>query len=169
MDQASHNAQHLECRDVEAAKCDLKRECDCDLYRLWITYQEEESGLRHIEHQIENRVDGHFCKEDASGAYIANGTTHVFRQTSVPIMEAFKIQWPEVVIAEAAYDNRQPQCETKYHLLDENLRCVMQNKINSKMRLVTTVSQCRMSEVSSIVLGHRQCTHMTSLRRSPVS
>jgi len=119
MDQASHNAQHLECRDVEAAKCDLKRECDCDLYRLWITYQEEESGLRHIEHQIENRVDGHFCKEDASGAYIANGTTHVFRQTSVPIMEAFKIQWPEVVIAEAAYDNRQPQCETKYHLLDE--------------------------------------------------
>jgi hypothetical protein len=127
-EQDNQNTLHLQCRDLEAAKCDVKRDCDCQLYRHWLSFVEEESALRHIEHQIENRIDGHFCKEDGSGAspsnpsgvspYIANGTTHVFRQTSVPIFEAFQIQWPRVVIEENQYEVLRPQCETHYSNLD---------------------------------------------------
>jgi len=107
MEQHSQNTQHLECRDLEAEKCDRKRECDCQLYRYWIEFQEEEASIRTIEHQH----NAHYCD--------ANGTTHTFRTASVPIMEAFQVQWPKVVEAEEVVDNYRPQCVSLYSQLDE--------------------------------------------------
>ena len=49
----------------------------------------QESELCGFESQIHHCATGHFFAEDAHGNYIMNGTTHNFRETSVPIMNDF--------------------------------------------------------------------------------
>ena len=113
-----HHQQHFDSRVQEDVICGHKRECDYELYALWRTFIDEESDVRHIEDQIYNRNSGHFCAEDAHGNYIMNGTTHEFRETSVPIMNDFTRQWPIVVQAEVNYDLKVPVCEALFENLD---------------------------------------------------
>jgi len=118
-DRFERTGSHLTCRETEEQKCSHKQYCDYNLYFLWKSFIIEESGLRHIENQIYHQNTGHFCAEDAHGNFIMNGTTHEFRETSVPIMNDFTRQWPEVVAAVGAYGDLRPQCETKFTALDE--------------------------------------------------
>ena len=104
--QASH--QHKTCRDVEKIKCDHKRECEMELYRLWTSWVTEEEDLR----EIHASISGHFCPPDA------NGTLHTFRVTSVPYMQQYMAQKIIVDEAEVAYDLKRPICEDKHYLLD---------------------------------------------------
>jgi len=139
-DQWEHNRDHLACREIEAGICDTKLPCDYDLYAFWTAFIDEESELRTIEDQIHNRVDGHFCAQDTQGNYIMNGTTHVFRERSVPIMTAFSRQWPAVIQAEVSYDLKRPQCEQLYYDLDEQ----------------TGICDDHQSNLESVACQHRQ-------------
>lgn len=118
-DRYDRTNHHLTCRETEAQKCELKQYCDYNLYFLWKSFINEESDLRHIENDIYHRNTGHFCAEDAHGNFIMNGTTHEFRVASVPIMNEFTRQWPEVIAAVEAYGDLRPQCEDKFTVLDE--------------------------------------------------
>jgi len=109
---------HSDCRDEEAEKCARKQYCDYGLYYLWNSFIMVESDLRTTEDEIYNSNSGHFCAEDAHGNYIMNGTTHEFRESSVPIMHDFTRKWPLVVTAETAYDNHRPVCVEHFTALD---------------------------------------------------
>jgi len=103
------SAAHKSCRDQEKIACDHKRECEMDLYRLWLLWTEEETALRVIHEHIEN----HFCEQDEHGNWIANGTQNTFRVASVPWMERYTQQKAECDTAEDNYDNQVPTCNTK--------------------------------------------------------
>jgi len=110
---------NIECRNVEAQICEEKQYCDYGLYNLWRGFIMVESDLRSTEEEIYHRNSGHFCAEDAHGNYIMNGTTHEFREASVPIMHDFTRKWPLVITAEEAYDAHRPNCQTKFEQLDD--------------------------------------------------
>ena len=76
------STQHKSCRDVEHEKCNGKRECEMELYRLWTSWVTEEEELR----EIHGYISGHFCPPDA------NGTLHAFRVASVPWMQQYMAQ-----------------------------------------------------------------------------
>jgi len=99
---------HHICRDEEKIKCDGKRSCEMELYRLWTTWVGEETDLR----DIHNSIEGHFCPPGA------NGTTHTFRETSVPWMNSYMSQKVEVDVAETNYDTHRPICIVNHNLLD---------------------------------------------------
>jgi hypothetical protein len=103
------SGQHKSCRAVEAEKCQGKRECEMELYRLWTSWVTEEEELR----EIHGYISGHFCPPDA------NGTLHAFRVASVPWMQQYMAQKEVVEIAELAYDEHVPECVIKHTTLDE--------------------------------------------------
>jgi len=72
-----------------------KRVCEMALYNLWTIWVNKETELRDVHVDI----DDHFCPPGA------NGTTHAFRQASVPWMRDYMVKKVEVDEAEAAYDS----------------------------------------------------------------
>lgn len=105
---------HKSCRDLEREKCDGKRECEMEMYRLWLAWVREETELR----EIHNHIEEHFCVQDEHGNYIANGTLHTFRVASVPWMQSYTEQKALCDLAEEAYDNKLPDCVIAYIELD---------------------------------------------------
>jgi hypothetical protein len=103
------SAQHKECRVVERQRCDGKRDCEMELYRLWTIWVEEEGSLK----VIHDHISGHFCPPDA------NGTLHAFRVASVPWMTQYMDQKIVVEAAELAYDAKVPICDTANLALDD--------------------------------------------------
>jgi hypothetical protein len=103
------SGEHKSCRDSEHEKCDNKRECEMELYRLWTLWVTEEEELR----EIHGYISGHFCPPDA------NGTLHAFRVASVPWMQQYMAQKEVVEIAEASYDEQVPVCKVAHGALDE--------------------------------------------------
>jgi hypothetical protein len=108
-EEQGYSGHHQTCRADEKIKCDHKRACEMELYRLWTIWVEEEEDLREI-HEF---ISGHFCPPDA------NGTLHTFRVTSVPYMHQYMAQKVIVDAAELAYDGKVPDCVTKHTLLDQ--------------------------------------------------
>jgi len=102
------SGEHKTCRDVEAAKCTNKRECEMELYRLWTVWVEEEEELR----EVHDHIHGHFCPPGS------NGTLHSFRVASVPWMQQYMAQKIVVEAAEVAYDNKVPLCRVSHSELD---------------------------------------------------
>jgi hypothetical protein len=107
-EQASSH-QHKECRDTEAERCQGKRNCEMELYRLWTSWVTEEEELR----EIHGYISGHFCPPDA------NGTLHAFRVASVPWMQQYMAQKVVVDEAEWAYDQKVPDCVVTHGALDD--------------------------------------------------
>jgi hypothetical protein len=106
LDQAS--ATHQACRGVQADKCEGKRTCEMDLYRLHVDWVNQETALR----DIHDDLHGHFCPPDA------NGTLHSFRVAAVPWMESYMTQKEVVETSETNYDNHRPQCVRAHGDLD---------------------------------------------------
>lgn len=100
---------HQSCRDIQADKCEAKRDCEMELWRLWSHWATQESALRTIHDQIE----GHFCPPGA------NGTLHTFRVQSVPYMQAYLEQKHLCDLAEQAYDDHLPDCVTAHNELED--------------------------------------------------
>jgi len=103
------SGQHKSCRDIEAEKCQGKRECEMELYRRWTSWVTEEEELR----EIHGYISGHFCPPDA------NGTLHAFRVASVPWMQQYMAQKIVVEESEHAYDIHVPTCNTRHQELDD--------------------------------------------------
>merc|ERR1719161_1057113 len=101
--------RHKDCRDEEKIICDHKRECDYDLYDIWLRFVEEEYELRELSKQVED----HFCVEGA------NGTMWGFRDTSVTLFPPWRIQKPIVEQWEQTYHEKVPICENWYRRLDD--------------------------------------------------
>jgi len=102
------STQHKSCRDVEQEKCQGKRNCEMEMYRLWTSWVTEEEELR----EIHGYISGHFCPPDA------NGTLHAFRVASVPWMQQYMAQKIVVDEAEHAYDSHLPDCVVAHSALD---------------------------------------------------
>jgi len=102
------STQHKTCRDEEHDRCNGKRECEMELYRLWTSWVTEEEELR----EIHGYISGHFCPPDA------NGTLHAFRVASVPWMQQYMAQKVIVDAAEVAYDQKVPDCVITHGALD---------------------------------------------------
>jgi hypothetical protein len=107
-EEQSRSAQHKTCRDTEEEKCNGKRNCEMEMYRLWMKWVEEETELR----EIHGYISGHFCPPDA------NGTLHAFRVASVPWMQQYMAQKVVVDEAEIAYDVHLPDCVVAHSMLD---------------------------------------------------
>jgi hypothetical protein len=107
-EEQAESGLHKSCRDTEAAKCQSKRNCEMELYRLWTTWVTEEEELR----EIHGYISGHFCPPDA------NGTLHAFRVASVPWMQQYMAQKVVVDEAEVIYDGHRPECVIAHGELD---------------------------------------------------
>lgn len=125
-DQWEHNRDHIACRTQEAGLCEVKQQCDYELFSLWRCFVDEEAQLRQIEGELNgghhwDEINGHHVSNsDPHGHFCnANGTTHEFRTGAVPIMRRFHEQWPVVVEAELNYDARVPQCLSHFNNLDD--------------------------------------------------
>ena len=129
------SAQHKSCRDVEHEKCNGKRECEMELYRLWTSWVTEEEELR----EIHGYISGHFCPPDA------NGTLHAFRVASVPWMQQYMAQKIVVDEAEVAYDQKVPDCRITHGLLDD--QSAMCNHRQSELEEKACAHALRISEV----------------------
>jgi len=103
------SGEHKGCRDHEHQKCEGKRNCEMELYRLWTQWVSEEEDLR----EIHNHIWGHFCPPGT------NGTLHSFRVQSVPWMQQYMAQKVVVDTAEVTYDNKVPNCRITHAELDE--------------------------------------------------
>jgi len=169
------STDHKECRDVEVCLCygdgdvpagvdvhtpaemctphcpedkDCKRPCEIELYRLWTIWVGEETDLR----EFHTNIHGHFCPEGA------NGTTHAFRQASVPWMDSYMSQKVIVDAAEAAYDNFRPQCIGDHNNLDarstqcNQLQFNLESKACSEARAVQQTLVDFEARYSSLVL-----------------
>lgn len=106
LDEAS--ATHQSCRGVQADKCEGKRTCEMELYRLHVDWVNQETALR----EIHDDIHGHFCPEGA------NGTLHSFRVAAVPWMESYMTQKEHVETSETNYDNHRPLCVSAHGDLD---------------------------------------------------
>jgi hypothetical protein len=125
------SSQHKTCRDVEAEKCQGKRECEMEMYRKWTTWVTEEEELR----EIHGYISGHFCPPGA------NGTLHSFRVTSVPWMQQYMAQkavvdetltgyWDwDCVASHTALDDQSTTCNQRQTQLEEKA-CAHALKIN---------------------------------------
>jgi hypothetical protein len=80
-----------------------------EMYRLWGVWVAEEGHLR----EIHDDIHGHFCPPGA------NGTTHEFRVTSAPWMQAYMDQKIVADAALLAYDNMVPTCVLAHSALNE--------------------------------------------------
>jgi hypothetical protein len=100
------STEHKTCRVQERVKCDAKRNCEMELYRLWLQWVQEETELR----EIHARIEEHFCAQDEHGNYIANGTQHTFRVGSVPWMTSYTEQKTDCDLAQATYDTQVGVC-----------------------------------------------------------
>jgi hypothetical protein len=107
-EEQTESGLHKACRGEEAEKCQSKRNCEMELYRLWTIWVTEEEELR----EIHGYISGHFCPPDA------NGTLHAFRVASVPWMQQYMAQKVVVDEAEAAYDWHLPECVIAHAELD---------------------------------------------------
>jgi len=107
-EEQAYSAQHKTCRDEEHIKCNGKRECEMEYYRLWVQWKMEEETLL----EIHGHIDDHFCPPDA------NGTLHTFRVQSVPLMQQYMNQKVIVEEAEYAADQHVPNCRTAHTDLD---------------------------------------------------
>jgi len=108
------SASHKGCRDNEHEKCNGKRECEMELYRLWTQWVSEEEEL----FEIHEHIWGHFCPPGT------NGTLHSFRVQSVPWMQQYMAQKEVVEAAEFSYDSTVPTCRIAHRELDdESSRC----------------------------------------------
>jgi len=118
------SVQHKSCRDVEAVKCQGKRECEMEMYRKWTVWVSEEEELK----VIHDRISGHFCPPGS------NGTLHSFRVASVPMMQSYMSQKIVVEEAESNYDNWVPNCVITHQALDEeSSRCnALQTNLEEK-------------------------------------
>lgn len=112
----SRTDSHKLCREDENRLCEIKRQCDYDLYDLWVGFMYEESALR----TIEDEIKGHYCS--------GNGTLATFRDQSVLHFQTFiPHQWHvtgeyyhkfEVYLREDRYDSKVVQCEEHFRDLD---------------------------------------------------
>jgi len=99
---------HKGCRAEEHIKCEGKRNCEMELYRLWTRWVSEEEEL----YDIHEHISGHFCPPGT------NGTLHTFRVQSVPWMQQYMAQKIVVETAETTYDNQVPTCRISHGELD---------------------------------------------------
>jgi hypothetical protein len=109
LEEQTSSGLHKTCRVTEGEKCEGKRDCEMELYRLWTSWVTEEEELR----EIHGYISGHFCPPDA------NGTLHAFRVASVPWMQQYMAQKIVVDEAETAYDQKVPDCRITHGLLDD--------------------------------------------------
>jgi hypothetical protein len=103
------SGEHKGCRDIEAERCQGKRECEMEMYRRWTSWVTEEGELR----EIHDWISGHFCPPGT------NGTLHTFRVQSVPRMEQYMAQKLVVDQAEVHYDIQVPVCNDAHLHLDQ--------------------------------------------------
>jgi len=103
------SSQHKSCRNTEHEKCEGKRNCEMELYRLWTVWVTEEEDLK----EIHDHIHGHFCPPGT------NGTLHSFRVASVPWMQQYMAQKIVVEAAEVTYDAKVPECVVTHGLLDD--------------------------------------------------
>jgi hypothetical protein len=129
------SAEHKDCRDTEAGKCQGKRECEMELYRLWVSWVTEEEELR----EIHGYISGHFCPPGA------NGTLHAFRVASVPWMQQYMAQKIVVDRAELAYDQKVPDCRITHGLLDD--QSAMCNHRQTELEQKACAHATKISEV----------------------
>jgi hypothetical protein len=143
-EEVAASSVHKTCRDLQKIACDGKRDCEMELYRLWLAWVQEETQLREIHEHIEH----HFCEQDEHGNFIANGTLHTFRVASVPWMQSYTEQKTDCDNAEGAYDLALPECVLKHGELDhrsalcnanlddlEGKACAHDNAIADNLRL----------------------------------
>lgn len=123
LDDASEN--HQSCRAAQAVKCDGKRTCEMELYRLHVEWVNQETALR----EIHDDIHGHFCPPDA------NGTLHSFRVAAVPWMESYMTQKELVETSETNYDDHRPTCITAHNDLDS-----LTNVCNQAQRTMETIA-----------------------------
>lgn len=114
-EETAASIRHKTCRDQEKLRCDAKRECEMDLYTLWLSWVQEETGLR----AIHDSLYTHFCDKDEHGNFIANGTLHTFRVQSVPWMTSYRSQKTACDDAEDLYDAKLPDCRDAHYALDD--------------------------------------------------
>jgi len=107
-EELADSAAHQSCRDDEAVKCETKRTCEMELYRLWTEWVVREEELQ----TIHGRIDGHFCPPGA------NGTTETFRVTSTEYMHEYMTVKAEVDVCEHNYDVHLPTCRAAHAELD---------------------------------------------------
>jgi len=118
------SGDHQMCRDTEKTKCDNKRNCEMEMYRLWTTWVSEEEELR----VIHDSISGHFCPEGT------NGTLHSFRVDSVGKMQRYMAQKIVVDTAEATFDAYAPDCNDHHDALTtQSSACnVLQTRLEEK-------------------------------------
>jgi hypothetical protein len=118
---------------TEHCACEIKRDCDYELWSIWKHFAWEETVLREKSREIEN----HFCVEGA------NGTVWTFRDHAVTQFPPWIAQKTVVEGWEAHYGEWMPTCQTRYLTMDattahcdaiqqtlEEASCTLANKVS---------------------------------------